>query len=364
MRRAGRRANTVEQLPSRYVPLSGITPPPPVDPPRTGFRTAALLVVMAAVVVGVLVWAWRWPGPAPAQGREGRSAAAHDVVSAALEAARAYVLRGEPAKADAVLREAITRFPDDHDLRVARAEVLLGLGREPEAYAEYVAALAIGPRPAALEFAAGTVALRLGQGARAVEHFALARAQEPSNAAYALYLGQAQLAQGELSSAKASLLQAAHLDESNAVAWGALAEIALRENNLHLAIQHARRARGLQPQVAAWRVIEARALVRQGDPEGALALLRALDPSELYQKPVLELAGRCYGLLRRPELAAALYASAAEASRGDAELLYQTALWFQRAGDRGEALAYAQRAQAAGHPDAEALAQRLAAGGD
>src|SRR5690606_33114972 len=126
----------------------------------------------------------------------------------------------------ATLAAAVAEHTDDQDLRVAYGEALLHVDKTEEAYEQFVAALSIGPREPALDFAAGTLARQIGRPQLAVEHFSVAQAADATNPDYPLYLGQTQMTLGELNPAKANLVRAALLRDSDARPWGMLAEIA------------------------------------------------------------------------------------------------------------------------------------------
>src|SRR5690606_9618151 len=121
---------------------------------------------------------------------------------------------------------------------------------------------------------------QIGRPQLAVEHFSVAQAADATNPDYPLYLGQTQMTLGELNPAKANLVRAALLRDSDARPWGMLAEIALQENVTDIALQHITRARALEPSEPAWTVIEARALTRKGEADRALRLLRSMSESD------------------------------------------------------------------------------------
>jgi tetratricopeptide (TPR) repeat protein len=302
-----------------------------------------------------LVEGWRGAASVPAPDE--------DRLESIVKAARTYELQGEPGRAEAIYREALARFPASGPLYAAYAEFLVGQRRYAEAYTEYEKALAVGERTAAGEFAAGLAASLAGRHDRAVEHFAAAQALEPASATIALHLGQAQMASGELDAARASLVRSLRLDEDQAVAWGMLAEISLRQNNAAMALQHIRRARLLEPANLAWRLIEARAHRRANDPRSALEVLAGVAESEQRDRAVLRLMAECYGMLSRPSDAAALLARASDAEPEAAWLAVEAAEWFERAGDAVSARRYAARAADLGDARAERLLERLGSGG-
>jgi predicted Zn-dependent protease len=336
------------------------SPAPDAVPKRGRRLSGAVIAVLASVLLIVILIQIRnvavyglFP---PGAGGTGHPPS---TLAESIDAAHVYLRKGDPGKAEAILRQAVEEHPEEQDLRVVYGETLMALKKYPEAYDQYVKALAIGPREAGTEFTAGTLANQTGHPDLALEHYSAAQRADPKSAQYPLYLGQIQLKLGEIEAGKVSLLRATYLDPESAVAWGTLADVAIRENKIDIALQHVARARQLQPEVSAWRVIEAKALKRQGNAEGALVLLQGLNPSERRDPNILRLIGESYGLLQRPAGAAAAYAEASDDSIGDAELAYEAAVWFQKAGDVGRALSYAKRASALGHEGAGKLVEVL-----
>lgn len=298
-------------------------------------------------------------GAAPADANAAAKAPLPETTSAILESAQTYVRQGQPETAETILAKAAEQYPTDQSVRVAYADVLLALRRTGDAYAQYEKALAIGPRQHELEFTAGNAANMAGLPDRALEHFSAAQAGDPSNAKYALYLGQIQLKIGQLDAGKATVLRAVTLDPNLAVGWGSLADTAMRENNAHLALQHIAKARTLEPAVVTWRLIESRALRRVGKPDEAVELLIGLPDADRFQTPVLKQIGECYGMLKKPADAAAVFAKAADAQPKDAELSRLAAEWMERAGETGRAYELAKRAADLGDARGAEMARRL-----
>lgn len=323
----------------------------------------AFIVMVCLLGLGGVVLMWKTgvfsPDSAAAAPVDPKATPAHQAIAAVLDSARALMTRSEWAKAEAILKSAAGQYPEDQEVRVALAETLLAQHREAESLEQYEKALAIGPRDAKLEFAAGQVASKSGRMDRAEEHFSLAASGDPKNASYALMLGTVQRKLGSVESAKASLLRAANLDPENAFAWGTLADIALGENNIAICLQHIDRARKLQPESKEWRLVEARARKRKGEPEKALMLLLPLDKSQRRELPVVRLIAECYGMLNRPTNAAEAYAEASLAEPTSADLAYETAVAYERAGDLEKAAEFGRRAKLLGSQPAAKLMERL-----
>lgn len=284
------------------------------------------------------------------------------VVDTLLNSANTYMRQGDFVKSEAVLKAAIAEHPAEQSLVRLYAELLAGTNRPAEAYDQYLKALTIGPRSAAIEFDAGTAASMAGKLDRASEHYSAAQAADPTDWRAPLYLAQVQIKRDEIENAKANLLIAGRLKPDLGVIWGTLADIALREGKASLALQHVAKARDLEPRYTLWRVIEARALKREGKAEAALQSLIGLDQREQFDPPVLQLMGECYGVLGRPLDAAKLYRAASDAKGEDGPLALETALWLERAGDPAAGVQYADRAALLAVPGAQAVRDRLAAG--
>jgi tetratricopeptide (TPR) repeat protein len=274
-----------------------------------------------------------------------------------LEAARSAMSQQEYGKAETILSKAVQAFPEDQAAHLRLAETLVTEKKYKEAYPEYEAAIALSPKPAAgvapvgdpkLHFEAGTVANEAGLVERAEEHYSMAQTGDPSEPRYPLYLAMVQIKLGKDSAALASLVRATKLNPDLAVGWGTLAELALKENSLGLAMQHVDKARRLEPDTARWRVDEARILMRRaekGDVEKALQLLLSLDKAARMDADVLEATGECFGLLRRPADAAFMYSEASKVRPDDADMAFQASLWYQRAGNEAEAERFGKLAQ-------------------
>lgn len=328
-----------------------------MDPKKVVAASVGVLVLAGVATVLVL----RGPGPQASQGGAPAPAADRweDLARAAEDAMRAQ----DAARAEALLREAIERNSDEQSLYLALAQALMSRKEIAGAYEAYEKALAIGPREAESEFAAGTLASMLGRNDRAIEHYSAAQAIDRSNPQYPLFLGQAQLKENESDAAVASLMLAVTLDPELAIGWGTLAEIALRENKLNIAAQHIERARALQPRDPTWRMIEARLLLRQSEPDQAIAVLRGLDEAQRRDPAAMRLMAQCFGMLRLPEEAAAMYAEASERQPQDADLAFEAAIWAERAEDLSAAVRFGERAQTLGHNQASAFVARLRDGG-
>lgn len=323
------------------------------SPPKsTAAKTAgiiALAVATLAVAAVAFKRAWDNAGPATAAATTSAPSAPRtptaEARTAILESAQTYIRRNEPGNAEAVLAQAAREYSEDQEIRIAYADVLLTQRKLTQASEQYEKALAIGPRPATLEFTAGTAANMAGNPQLALEHYLAAQAADKTNAQYPLFAAQVQIKLNQSDAAKASLIRSTMLDSQQPAAWGTLAELALRDNNANVALQHIEKARKLDSGALAWRLIEARALKRVGKPREAVDLLVTLDDAQRLQPAVLQQIAECYGMLKQPADAAAIYARASDAQRDNPDLAKAAADWFNRAGNAAKAAEYSSRAR-------------------
>lgn len=324
-------------------------------------RPALLIAISAGVILASSAGLYFWPRSGPSIPHDAapdrpQSAITGEVV---LDSARRLLAAGEYGKGEAVLRGGLSRDPEDRAMREALAEALLRQDRPDEAFEQYAELVASGSDSAEVAFRAGSLAARRGDAGTAAPFFERAQALDPANADYPVHLASAQIALGRIDEAKASLVRAGVLDEGRAIVWGMLGELALRENRLDLAAHHIARARALDPDASAWRVVEARVLIRRGEPERALLLLGGLGEADRWQGPIVKAMGECLGLLGRGEDALALHESAIERRPGDGELRFEAALWAERLGRRERAIELARQASMMGQTRAEAILGRL-----
>lgn len=280
-------------------------------------------------------------------------------VEPVLRAADQAIAEERYASAIALLGSALAKAPENQDLRLKLAQAYIHDKRPELAVPQFQAALRIGPALAPIHFDLGTVASTAGQTQLALEQFQLAQSKDPNQARYPLYLGMVQVKLGQDDKAKANFVRAVVLDDALAEAWGTLADIELRQSSLDLAEQHIAKARELQPEFAQWKLVQARIWKRLGKTLQAAELLTALPDEERLTAPVLQTMAECFGLLNRPQLAAAQYIRAAAVHSGDGKLAFLAAQWAQRAGDHVSARNWATAAKNLGVDGAADLLARL-----
>ncbi|MDX2115862.1 MAG: tetratricopeptide repeat protein [Planctomycetota bacterium] len=329
---------------------------------RSSLLAAGALAILAIGLLALGGWTvvrlMRMPAAAtgaPPPG-EAPDALTPQTIETVLAAARAYLSNGQPGSAEVILREAVTHSPDSQQLLLLLGETLMHLNRLDEAYDAYTKAVFIGPDHPEYRHVAGTIASALNRPEDAEIHFLKALSLNPSNPKYALYAAQVQRRLGKIDAARANLVVATKLDPSQATAWGSLAAIALDENRPSVALQYVAHARRLEPEAAVWRLLESKALRRDGRAEDALGVLRELPEAQRTSDPaVLEEMALCLGMLQRPADAARLYVTATAAAPDNPLLAYEAAVWLDRAGDRAQALLFARSAALAGNEDARRL---------
>jgi tetratricopeptide (TPR) repeat protein len=274
----------------------------------------------------------------------------------ALATAQPLLGEGRWDEALAVLTPAAEAFPTDQELWLAISSAHQGAERWARSLEALDEAIRLGPAGAAMHIQAGTLANRLGQLDAAVAHYTQAQKLEPAQARHPLFLAMIQIKQGRDDAALASLARATVLDNDLAEAWGTMAELELRRNNLAMALQHVEKARASQPSVVRWRAVQARVHRRAGEPLKAIELLEGLPIEQRTTEPALTELADALGLARRPADAARLYLDAAQAATSDRALLGQhllsAARWQARAGDVARARQIAAEAAAAGNQQA------------
>ena len=363
---------TIDERPSRYLDLSGKAPSPHENRKMRGKKMGAtpravpipaifLIVALLACLVTAVIFVYKatLPSVAPPLARD-RNA---EAVAVILDSARVYHRQGDLAKAEIVLSAGIREHPEDQQMRIAYAETLMMSGQFDSAFYHYTEALRIGPRDAFLEFVAGTIASKIGEPGLAEAHFTAAHSKDPTQPSYGLYLAQVQISLHKYDEAISSLIQTRPLDPDNAMIYGTLAEIYTKKNKTNLALNQIEFARTLEPDRSAWKIIEARLLKRKGAAQQALLLLNSLPPAERNSKAILRSRAECFGMLSRPQDAASLYQSMSDAHPDDAELAFEAAVWFDKAGQGEKAIAYGERARALGNKSADKLVQRLVGAG-
>lgn len=328
---------------------------------NTGRRLgiAALALALVGVVVGgvyALRSLMRTPAPAEAA-LTGMGAGPIDAQSV-LDSARAYMDSDQAGAAEAILRRAVERLPTHQQVHFLLGEALLAQARPDEAYAFYDQGILIGPDHPEYRHAAATIAATIGRFEDAELHYRAAQRLDPANPKYPLYLAQVQRKQGHADEARASLVVATKIDPDLAIAWGSLAAIAMDEGRLEMAEHYLGKAVALEPERTEWRVMRARILRRQNQPQDGATVLLALPESvRTTDKGVIQELATCYGMLSRADDAAGLYQAAVATFPDDPEMAYQAALWLDRAGKPERARTYAQMAAAQGHEGARKFVQ-------
>ncbi len=319
------------------------------------------------LTLGVVVLVRAITGAGPGLG-EASPLAAQREIEDAIRRSKQRLLEQRPAEAEKIIRDALDRRPKDADLRVALAETLLVLNQPAAAYAEFNEAIGLRKDDADLHHAAGTVASVAGLVDRAEGHYRIAQTMAPGNPKYALSLGLMERKLGRLDDARATLLRAVKLEPGLAVAWGALADLSLEENNLEMAGHYVAKALEIQPDSPNWLLIQARLLRRQGEPERAAVMLAAIsDAIGAPDAMILRERALCLGMLGRGAEAATLYAEACRVGHPDrvtlAELNYEAAVWHERVGETASAEDFARRALELGEGRAARLLERLSSAG-
>lgn len=336
---------------------------------RSRGRLAALAMIFGAIaLLAGGAWALMQFLAQPPSEAEASTPATTQMVSEraakvreALDEARHLIASMETVRAEQVLRDAVDRFPIEQELRLLWAQVLQEQGKRADALAQYEAAITIGPEHAEYRFAAGMLSDDLGRLEDAEAHLRAGQHLDRTNPKYPLYLAAVQSKLGKRDHARANYTIAAQLDPSLAIAWGGLAQIALDENHPESALERARKARAIEPERVAWRVLEARALRRMSKPAEAVQTLYGIpEASRMRDGVVLTEIATCLAMMQRAPEADALFETAAELHPKDPGVQASAAEWFLRYGRLDQAERHAKAASGLGAPEAGALLERIA----
>jgi tetratricopeptide (TPR) repeat protein len=222
----------------------------------------------------------------------------------------------------------------------------------------YDAATRIDPRNAPLAHAAGVVCDTAGLHDRAADHYAAAHDRDPRHAQYALYLALARARQGRTDEARklAEAAEAAMPESPDPKA--ALADLAVRSDDLDRALAKVREARALDPSSNGLRLAEARILRMAGRPEEALALLVPLDPPVRRAPGYADELAAAYAATGRLREAAQAMEESAVMRPADAMRALRTARAWRDSGDPIKSSIWVETAMLAGAP-AEEVAKAL-----
>jgi tetratricopeptide (TPR) repeat protein len=322
---------------------------------------------MIAVLIGAVVLLTSG-SPSGAEGSDPRAdVAAMDsterqaAVELTLTEARNLLNAGEAEKAVLLLEETTKRFPDQQSLHHLLADAHFSADDPLAAYESMDASIGLGEPHPEHHFAAAVYADEAGLLDEALKHLLKAQSLGASSVKYPVYLASLRVKRGEPQEAKQALLRAINIDEGVPQAWGMLAQIAFDENNLSLARQHIGKARALEPDVPAYRVLEARILRRDMQPEQAANVLLGIPERQRLADPnIVDDLATCFRMLGETARAAAVYAAAAEYNPEDAAMAFKAAELLAEVGETRRALRYADRAEFLGYEGAAALADRLA----
>lgn len=328
--------------------------------PRS-LKPILIILLLAAIAAGL--WSVsRHGGMKPPPPPPGPTPASTD----ALRTAEQLIVQGDFSRAIVELRRAIEKAPNDQALHIQLAGALQSKEMWTEARHAIETAIEVGPatgaQGAAMHVQAGTLANKTNDIDKAIEHYQAAQKLEPTQPRHALFLAMMQLKNNDDNAAIASLYTATRLDDSLGEAWGTMAEIELRRNNLPMADQHVTKARAVQPDVLRWRLLHARIIRRANEPARAMALLTNLPDADRLSAPVAREIADCLGMLRRHAEASTLLEQAATAAKPDqrGKLLIDAARAAQRAADLDRAKTLAARALQSGEQSATDLIRELA----
>lgn len=199
---------------------------------------------------------------------------------------RAARVRGDLDAALTVADRALAKDPDDLDLLVARAEVLVALGRRPEALADIERAIDVAPGRADLHYRRGILLRQLGRTEEAqiaIERAnALAAGGSPPSASSRvealLAKARREVEAGNLELALSYGNHAIELDPESAEAWAVRGAVLRRLGHSREALESLDRALRLDPKLAAaWTERGGVQLALDRPREALMSFYRALE---------------------------------------------------------------------------------------
>lgn len=261
---------------------------------------------------------------------------APDAVAACRQLSReaiAALERGDPARGQTLLEEAVSASPTDVDARRQLAELLWQEGAAQEAAVHMEAAVRLDARHAPTLVRSGDMLLAMG---------ATEKAQQRAE-------------------------QALAIDPALASAWTLRARVFRRQGDNERALADLHQALRFNPHAPDALLDAAELQYELGRPQRALATVQCLlDAYPRGEEPqrALWLAGLAYEAIDRRQDAVVSLAAAVGRGPANPELLYQLARAQRAVGDDGAAMAAAQQAAAAGHEGGRLLVAQLQGVGD
>jgi len=326
---------------------------------NTGISKKAFGLAGLAIVVFVAVCIWKFGpgllggngaggnGPQTANGErvEGPSPEEMLQVRDALQSASTYVNQEKYGETEIILESLYDKYPNVPQVLVQYYELRLFQERTEEAYEIICELLELNGGDAEQNFNAGIMANMIGRLDQSIEHLETACRIDQTNPKFSLNLAQLYLKNHQTDQAKAKLVQTTVLDDSLAVAWGTLAQIALDENKLDMALQHIDTTRTLEPNRLLWRVTEAKIHRRRNNPDEALLLLNAVRDQDRYDQSVADEIATCWALKGEPKQAAQEHIDHLNHDPNAWQSALAAAQYFHIAGDLDSARLWATHAQ-------------------
>jgi arylsulfatase A-like enzyme/Flp pilus assembly protein TadD len=183
-------------------------------------------------------------------------------------------VRGEPAKALAILETVAPRSPDSLRVRHLLAQAYVDAGRPKDALRAAEATLELDPAFAPAQALAGEALVELGRLSEGVERFRAAAALDPAEVRSLVRLAQERQGSGRLDAAATLYETALELRPDQAAIHNELGLVRERQGRLGAAVPSYRRAVELDPELPQARANLALALARQGRVDEAVEHLR------------------------------------------------------------------------------------------
>ena len=191
-----------------------------------------------------------------------------------------YIAQGQNDKAFEEFASLHAKYPDDSSVANTYVQLLVVRNRLDEASKINEAVLKTSPSNAESLTVKGQILLKQGKPSEAVKVLERAVAGTPDSAVAHYYLGMAQAGVGDFRQAESEWNQAARLQPRMADAQRALAEAAIRRNDVQLLTQSAEQLISIEPGSSEGYVYRAMALLSTRDLAGAEHLTKAIENRE------------------------------------------------------------------------------------
>ncbi|MEX2672473.1 MAG: tetratricopeptide repeat protein [Phycisphaeraceae bacterium] len=290
---------------------------------------AGLLVLIVGISAVVLIQNRTGDADAPLD------AQTQEELTKAREAVDFYINSDRLPEARLILERLLQRYPDEAQAHALMAKLLMAEDAFAEAYRHADRSVQIDPGDHEVQFLTALLAEQNREFEKARDHYIRATELAPQVAGYAMYLAQAHIRLDEIDEASVHLERAQRLDATLSQIYSMQAEIAARQDDIEAAIalvdQALEQTDREERHYVNYTLQKAELLRRDGNADGAQAVLLALPPGKQQEQRVVQQLSEGYYMLDQPERAAAVWSELFALEPGNARAAAETGLAFYRA---------------------------------